>query len=60
MIETQKQQLLDTLTSIGQSFRSYHELLENPNYNIPRRKLAEILSKCAKNCAELKKLELNG
>jgi len=44
------------LLSISQSFRSYEQLLGNPNINISHKKLREMCKKCAEHCLKINSL----
>lgn len=52
--------IIHELTKCGQSFHSYEQLLDNPNFSIDNKKLREVLKKCAKNCLNLRNLMLGG
>jgi len=48
------------IISARQCFKSYHDLLDNPQINISHKKLREILHKCDERCGQLTDLILNG
>lgn len=56
MNEKEIDRIIHEIASIGQSFHSYHKLLDNPSINISHRKLSEICGKCAKKCLEIRQI----
>lgn len=50
--------IIHDLVKHGQSFNSYHQLLLNPQINLNRKKVCEIMGKCSKHCLEIRNLLL--
>lgn len=50
--------VIHEITKCGQMFKSYSQLLQNQSFNIDRKKLSEILQKCAKHCLELRNMNI--
>jgi hypothetical protein len=57
---TKVNDIIHSLSSAGQMFHSYQQLLENPQLHLAPKKLGEICSKCAKKCLEARQLLLEG
>jgi F0F1-type ATP synthase delta subunit len=56
MNNTKIAEIIHEITSIGQVFKSYANLLSNPSVSISRKKEIEILDRCGKRCLELRNL----
>lgn len=51
--------IIHELTSIGQCFHSYEQLLCNEGFKISPKKLKEICCRCAKRSLELRNIVIN-
>jgi hypothetical protein len=56
MDESTLNRIIHDMTSYGQMFHSYAQLVSNPSLRISPKKIQEIFIKCSKGCLEIRNM----